>query len=99
MWTEEVGDAFNDLSEGNESAMKECLVLLKNRLIDLINKVRTDLSFLERGKIINIITIDVHGRDVVDKFINKKVTESESFDWLSQLKFYYEDKENDMHTR
>ena len=56
---------------------------MKNRLIDLINKVRTDLSFLERGKVINIITIDVHGRDVVDKFISKKVSECESFDWLS----------------
>ena len=41
------------------------------------------LSFLERGKIINIITIDVHGRDVVDKFILKKVTDTDSFDWLS----------------
>lgn len=73
MWTEEVGDAFNDLSEGNESAMKDCLALLKSRLVDLINKVRTDLSKLERGKIINIITIDVHGRDVVDRFITKKI--------------------------
>jgi len=63
--------------------MKECLRVLKQRLVDLINKVRTDLHPLERGKIINIITIDVHGRDVVEKFIIKKVTEIESFDWLS----------------
>jgi len=63
--------------------MKECLGVLKQRLVDLINKVRTDLHPLERGKIINIITIDVHGRDVVEKFIIKKVTEIESFDWLS----------------
>lgn len=63
--------------------MKDCLNTLKSRLIDLINKVRTNLTFLERGKIINIITIDVHGRDVVEKFIVKKVSEIESFDWLS----------------
>jgi dynein heavy chain len=63
--------------------MKDCLNILKSRLIDLIGKVRTDLSNLERGKIINIITIDVHGRDVVEKFIIKKVSEIESFDWLS----------------
>jgi dynein heavy chain len=63
--------------------MKDCLTLLKNRLIDLIAKVRTDLSRLERMKVINIITIDVHGRDCVEKFILKKVTEIESFDWLS----------------
>lgn len=61
--------------------MKELLGTLKSRLTDLIDKVRTDLHPLERGKIINIITIDVHGRDVVDKFIVKKVQELESFDW------------------
>jgi len=63
--------------------MKDCLVLLKSRLADLIAKVRNDLTRLERNKVINIITIDVHGRDVVEKFILKKVTEIESFDWLS----------------
>jgi dynein heavy chain len=63
--------------------MKDCLLLLRNRLVDLIGKVRTDLSRLERMKVINIITIDVHGRDVVEKFILKKVSEIESFDWLS----------------
>lgn len=63
--------------------MKEALAILKARLVDLINKVRTDLSPLERGKIINIITIDVHGRDVVEKFIIKKVSDADSFDWLS----------------
>lgn len=41
------------------------------------------MTKLERGKIINIITIDVHGRDVVEKFIVKKITDGESFDWLS----------------
>lgn len=55
---------------------------------------------LERWKIINIITIDVHSRDVVDKFCINKVAESESFAWLSQLKFYWENKpDSDMHLR
>lgn len=38
-------------------------------------------------KVINIITIDVHSRDVVQGFITSKVMEAESFAWLSQLKF------------
>lgn len=50
--------------------MKDCLGTIKSRLLGLIGKVRTDLELLERWKIINIITLDVHGRDVVDKFIN-----------------------------
>ena len=38
-------------------------------------------------KIINIITIDVHSRDVVQNFVHFKVSEVESFAWQSQLKF------------
>lgn len=38
-------------------------------------------------KIINIITIDVHSRDVVQNFVTMRVTEAESFPWQSQLKF------------
>ena len=38
-------------------------------------------------KVINIITIDVHSRDVVQNLIAAKVMEAESFNWQSQLKF------------
>lgn len=66
----------------------------------LITKVRGDLAKLERMKIINIITIDVHGRDVVNDFVLYKVTDADSFAWLRQLKFFYELKQDsDMHTR
>jgi dynein heavy chain len=63
--------------------MKDCLKLIENRIDALIRKVRGDLTFLERNKIINIITIDVHSRDVVEKFCINKVQEPESFAWLS----------------
>ena len=48
--------------------MKDCHKLIEVRIENLIKKVRGDLELLERWKIINIITIDVHGRDVVEKF-------------------------------
>ena len=49
--------------------MKEAQRLIEIRIDNLIKKVRGDLSRLERDKIINIITIDVHSRDVVEKFV------------------------------
>jgi len=49
--------------------MKECQKLIESRLENLIKKVRGDLHILERWKVINIITIDVHSRDVVEKFV------------------------------
>lgn len=69
MWTEDVGRAFEDLAGGSETAMKECHKLIEVRLENLIKKVRGDLHVIERWKIINIITIDVHSRDVVEKFV------------------------------
>ena len=49
--------------------MRECHKTIETRILALIGKVRGDLKRLERMKIINIITIDVHGRDVVEKFV------------------------------
>lgn len=100
VWTEDVGRAFEDLAGGSETAMKECQKLIEVRLENLIKRVRGDLHILERWKIINIITIDVHSRDVVEKFVIQKISEAESFAWLSQLKFYWENKaDSDMHLR
>ena len=67
--------------------MKECNELIKTRINKLINKVTKPLEILERMKVINIITIDVHSRDVVQNFVNLRVNEAESFPWQSQLKF------------
>jgi len=46
-----------------------------------------------RVKIITIITIDVHERDVVEMFVNKKISDAGSFAWQSQLKFYWDFKQ------
>lgn len=55
--------------------MKECVEVIKNRINKLILKVTRPLDVLERMKVINIITIDVHSRDVVQNFVNFKVME------------------------
>jgi dynein heavy chain len=93
VWTEETQRAFEELENGgSESAMKDYLQVTKNRIGALIERVRTDLSFELRTKIITIITIDVHERDVVEEFVQKKIADSGSFQWLKQLRFYMESK-------
>jgi dynein heavy chain len=51
--------------------------------------VLEDLNPELRLKVITIITIDVHAKDVVDKFVQKKIADSQIFAWQSQLKFYW----------
>ncbi len=100
VWTEDVNRAFEELSSGAEGAMKECVEVIKTRITRLINKVTRPLDILERMKVINIITIDVHSRDVVQGFVNQKVNEGESFQWQSQLKFEWgPDKNNEVSSR
>lgn len=74
--------------------MKEYLNIILQRIRNLIERVRTDLGGSKdlRVKIITIITIDVHERDVVEDFVIKKIQDQGMFVWQSQLKFYLEYK-------
>jgi len=73
VWTDDITRCFEDLSGGNEFAMREALKTIESRIADLIKKVREPLQKLERGKIINVITIDVHSREAVEKMCIKKI--------------------------
>ena len=72
--------------------MKEFLTLIKLRISKLIGRVRGQLSMETRIKVITIITIDVHSRDVINMFVNQRIVEQSHFKWTSQLKFGMEKK-------
>ena len=81
MWTEETGRAFEEIEGGSETAMKDYLTIILLRIKNLIERVRMDMTMELRVKIITIITIDVHERDVVEGFVLKKISDSGSFAW------------------
>lgn len=81
-WTEETISAFDEVEQGAEGAMKDNY----NKIVDRINKLidRTldlTLSLELRTKIITIITVDVHGRDIVNEFVIKKTQDATDFLW------------------
>ena len=61
--------------------MKDNLELIRGRITKLINRVRQPLDIETRIKIITIITIDVHSRDVVARFVDEKIQSIEHFAW------------------
>lgn len=87
IWTEETGGAFDSLTDGNEQAMKEFLKTCITRLETLIMLVLGELSKQDRVKIITLITVDVHNRDVIARLIEDKILEASSFGWQSQMRF------------
>ena len=88
-WTEESETALEDLSGGQEDAVKRYLGVLEVRLQELIKLVLGKLNKGDRVKIITIITLDVHARDVVQRLVDEKVEGLEAFLWQQQLRFYW----------
>ena len=65
------------------------------QLKHLSGLVRGKLDKGDRRKIVTLITIDVHARDVVGKLITKRVENSQCFEWLSQLRLSWDDDKNE----
>ncbi|CAG9311235.1 unnamed protein product [Blepharisma stoltei] len=88
VWTEETARTIEEVFVGSESAMKDFYKVCSERIYKLIDRVvQPGISKDLRTKIITIITIDVHGRDVIDKFAFNKISDTTAFAWQSQLKF------------
>lgn len=46
-------------------------------------------------QVVSLITIEVHARDVVEKLGRSGCTSSNDFEWVSQLRFYWDRDRND----
>ncbi|KAJ3056563.1 Dynein heavy chain 2, axonemal [Rhizophlyctis rosea] len=89
-WTMDCTKALQDVEAGEKHEMRN---LKKKQIINLkklADLVRSPLSKVERRKLIALITVEVHSRDVIDKLAKAGVSSVNSFDWLSQLRFYWE---------
>jgi|JI61114C2RNA_FD_contig_81_1229267_length_6850_multi_3_in_0_out_0_9 dynein heavy chain len=86
----EVEDCFKKISDGsNVNALKDLYKLSVIKLTDLIKMVQGDLSKSLRQKIMCLITLDTHSRDIVEKLDVENVKKADAFQWQSQLKFYW----------
>ena len=95
-WTEETQAALDELEAGQEDSVKKYLAVCNDRLNALIGRVVGDLAPDLRTKIISLITLDVHARDVVQKLIDSKAEGPGSFLWSQQLRFYWQAETRDV---
>jgi dynein heavy chain len=89
-WTEETQLALDEYEGGQEDATKRYLQTCNTRLNALINLVLGELKKDDRVKIISLITMDVHSRDVVEKLVVNKVEGPAAFMWQQQLRFQWD---------
>lgn len=86
-WTKEVEKAFEKGIEG----VKEYFKKLDSQLLDTVTLVRHKLTKLQSIALGALIVIDVHAKDVVERLVDEKVDDMHAFEWISQLRYYWED--------
>ena len=57
----------------------------------LINLVRGELTKLQRGSLVALITIDVHNRDIIEYLINDGTDSKKQFGWQQRIRYYWDD--------
>jgi dynein heavy chain len=87
-----VESTFRSIAGGDEDAMKTTHERIIQDLSDLIRLTQTKLTKPDRRRVMTMITLDAHGRDIVGKMIREGVKEEKSFQWQSQLKQRYADE-------
>jgi dynein heavy chain len=86
-WTKEVSEALKS------SSLKVLLSKLLSQLQDLVTLVRGDLQFLNRLILGDLIVLDVHNRDLVKRLIDNNIESEKDFEWISQLRYYWQEDE------
>lgn len=95
-WTFSVEDVFTRVARGDKHALKNELAKESEDVNNLINLIRTDISLLIRKAVNTLIILDVHARDIVDRFVRDSIMTAKEFAWESQLRFYWDKKPDDV---
>ncbi|XP_076243987.1 dynein heavy chain at 62B [Calliopsis andreniformis] len=84
-------DVQNSLMTGIPSTTQTLYEKLRSQILDMVALVRGNLSKQNRTTLNALITLDVHAMDVVKSLIDKNIIDETDFEWLAQLRYYWED--------
>ena len=91
-WTREVEEAI--AKHGNQGVWEYYRKLVQ-QLADMVLLIRGNISKAARVTVGALAVIDVHARDVQRKMAEAGVSDVTDFDWISQMRYYWE--EGDIH--
>ncbi|KAM8760834.1 dynein axonemal heavy chain 2-like [Acanthopagrus schlegelii] len=89
-WTSDVTHSLNSSKERAESSLKS----MKKKQVSMLQCyseiIHGKLSKVQRLKLIALITVEVHARDVIEKLVKGGCNDASAFEWLCQLRLYSE---------
>ncbi len=96
-WTAEVDAALKVLHFGGPvNALKKARQTYKKKVENYVELVeKPGLTTLERLKLIALITIEEHNREIVERLYQQKIQSNYHFEWLQQLRFVKGPDENE----
>ncbi|XP_034551682.1 dynein heavy chain 2, axonemal-like [Notolabrus celidotus] len=95
-WTTDVSKALNPSKEGSG---KSSLKSIKKKQVSMLQRysetIRGNLPKVLRLKIEALVTVEVHARDVILKLAKSGCSDINAFEWLCQLRLYWEEDKDD----
>lgn len=104
LWTFNTSEALMEIEgvegrETNPQAMEAFLNYSLKQIDAMVDLVRAPLDKQQRMCLGALLTIDVHARDVIRTMVAKKVGSLTEFEWTKQLRYYWDEKEDDVFVR
>lgn len=89
IWTSRCVEAISEVAKKPQS-LKILHDKLNEELISIVNLVRAERPKIQRGTLGVLVVIEVHAKDVVEDLIRAEINDINSFEWLSQMRYYLE---------
>ncbi|PZC81208.1 hypothetical protein B5X24_HaOG213309 [Helicoverpa armigera] len=90
-WTLEVTEAIHISIPAMRTYWEKCNFQI-SKIVDL---VRGELNLQNRITLGALVVLDVHARDVLMLLIDLKVQQDNDFNWLSQIRYYWEEMQEE----
>lgn len=88
-FVQQVEKSMAQCTMGDARALIKCYDLLKSQLSDLIDRTSAPLSKEDRQRVMCMITLDAHNRDILEVLLREKAYAVTDFQWQSKLRPHY----------